>query len=104
MAKKKQKLDTINDEQQKNVKVYISWGMPNVLPVFPDGEDEEITTNQDHSEGLRQKARVSKKKKKEKARYSYHYLLITDMEKLSKVIDLYPILCDGEQVCCECKT
>ena len=77
--------------------------MPNVLPVFPDGEDEEITTNQDHSEGLRQKARVSKKKKKKKkkkARYLYHYLLITDMEKLSKVIDLYPILCE----CCECKT
>ena len=32
------------------------------------------------------------------------HLLITDMEKLSKVKDLYPILCDEEQVCCECKT
>ena len=28
--------------------------------------------------------------------------LITDVEKLSEVIDLYPNLCDEEQGCCKC--
>ena len=51
MAKKKRKLHTTNDEQQKNVKCADLGGMRNFLPEFPDGELEE--TMQDHSEGLR---------------------------------------------------
>lgn len=51
MAKKKRKLHTTNDEQQKNVKCTDLGSVPNFLPVFPDGELEE--TMQDHSEGLR---------------------------------------------------
>ena len=90
MAKKKQKLDT-NDEHQKKVKVYRSWGVPNFLPVFPDEEDEE--TMQDHSERLRQKSRISKEKRDTATINSLidltfplrRQLLITDMEKLSKV-------------------
>ena len=50
MAKKKQKLGT-NDEHQEKVKVYRSWVVPNFLPVFPDGEDQETMLN--HSERLR---------------------------------------------------
>lgn len=61
MAKKKRNLDTTT-EHQKMYEVYRSWSMSNFLPVFPDGEDEE--TMQDHSEQLRQKPRVSKKKNK----------------------------------------
>ena len=109
MAKKKQKLDT-NDEHQEKVKVYRSWSVPNFLPLFPDGEDEE--TIQDHSERLRQKSRISKEKRDTATINSLiditfphqHLLLITDIEKLSKVINLYLILCDEEQVCCKCKT
>ena len=29
--------------------------------------------------------------------------MITNMENYQKVTDLYPILCDEEEVCCECK-
>ena len=109
MTKKEQKLDT-NDEHQEKVKVYRSCGMPNFLPVFPDGEDEE--TMQDHSEQLRQKSRISKEKRDTATINNpiditfphWHDLLITDMEKLSKVIDLYPVLYDEEQVYCKCKT
>ena len=109
MAKKKQKLDT-NDEHQEKVKVYRSWGVPNFLPLFPDGEDEE--TIQDHSERLRQKSRISKEKRDTATINSLmditfphqRLLMITGMEKLSKVINLYLILCDEDQVCCKYKT
>ena len=109
MVKKKWKLYN-NDKHQEKVKVYRSCGKPNFLPVFPDGEDEE--TMKDHSERLRQKSRISKEKRDTAAINNlmvitfshWRHLLITDIEKLSKVIDLYPILCDEEQVCCKCKT
>ena len=108
-GKEKQKLDT-NHEHQGKVKVYRSWSMPNFLPVFPDGEGKE--TMKDHSQWLRQKSRSSKEKRDTATTNNLmditlphrRHLLITDMEKLSKVIDLYPILCDEEQVCCKCKT
>ena len=31
------------------------------------------------------------------------HLMITNMENYQKVTDLYLILCDEEEVCCECK-
>ena len=63
-------------------------------------------------ERLRQESRVSKEKQDTGTINNLmditwphrRHFLITDMEKLSKVIDLYPILCEEQQVCFECKT
>lgn len=74
--------------------------MPNFLPVFTDAEDEE--TMQNHwSSG--DKNEEFQQKNKDNVTHQRH-LMITNMENYQKVTDLYPILCDEEQVCCECKT
>ena len=70
--------------------MYRSWGVPNFLPVFSDGEGEE--TMQDHSEQLRQKLRVSHEKQDtaiinnlmDMTFPHQRHLLIADMEKIIK--------------------
>ena len=66
-TKKKRKIDTANDEKQKNIKRHRSWGVPNFLPVFLDEEDKE--TMQDHCEWFRKKVKSFKRE----TRYWYYW-------------------------------
>ena len=83
---------------------YTSWGVPNFLPPFEDGED--IETMKAHSEKIRKESRITKERRNNEMIEQLmnitfphrRQMLITDMEKLGTVLEMYPVLNSEEQV------
>lgn len=96
---------TLPDENSnKQKRPCLAWGVKNYLPPIPNGEDE--ITLQCHLAKLKKESMLVKDKQNQKLIDSImdltfaqrRRLIITDMARITNIIESYPVLCNSNQV------
>ena len=78
--------------------------MPNYLPIFPEGEDENTMTN--HSQRLQKETKITKERRNniliktlmDLTFVDRRKMIVKDLVKINVVIEKYPLLCIEEEV------